>query len=70
VLFSRPVDASVALPTDLTIVTREPQRWVIEARGPIGVLVGELSSLPVADISIAAFGLEEAILHLFEDRAC
>jgi ABC-type Na+ transport system ATPase subunit NatA len=70
VLFSRPVDAGVALAPDLTIVTREPQRWVIEARGPIGALVAALGHLPVADISIAAFGLEEAILHLFEDRAC
>ena len=70
VLFSQPVDRGVALPPDLAIVTREPQRWVIEARGPIGALVGELASLPVADISIAAFGLEEAILHLFEDRPC
>jgi len=70
VLFSRPVDGGVALPPDLALVTREPQRWVIDARGPIGALVGELASLPVADISIAAFGLEEAILHLFEDRAC
>ena len=70
VLFSQPVDASVALSPDLTIVTREPLRWVIEARGPIGGLVAGLASLPVADISIAAFGLEEAILHLFEDRAC
>lgn len=70
VLFSRPVEAGVALSPDLTIVTREPLRWVIEARGPIGGLVAGLASLPVADISIAAFGLEEAILHLFEDRAC
>ena len=70
VLFSQPVDASVALSPDLTIVTREPLRWVIEARGPIGGLVAGLASLPVADISIAAFGLEEAILHLFEDRGC
>ena len=70
VLFSQPVDASVSLSPDLTIVAREPLRWVIEARGPIGGLVAGLASLPVADISIAAFGLEEAILHLFEDRAC
>ena len=70
VLFSRAVDAGVALPPDLAIVTREPQRWVIEARGPLGALIAGLAPLPVADISIAAFGLEEAILHLFEDRAC
>ena len=70
VIFSRPVEAGVALAPDLAIVTREPQRWVIEARGPLGGLVAALAPLPVADLSIAAFGLEEAILHLFEDRAC
>jgi len=70
VLFSRPVDASVDLAPDLVIVAREPQRWVIEARGPLGALIEELGRLPVADISMASFGLEEAILHLFEDRAC
>jgi ABC-2 type transport system ATP-binding protein len=70
VLFSRPVDTAVALAPDLAIVTREPQRWVIEARGPLGTLVAGLAHLPVADISIAAFGLEETILHLFEGRAC
>jgi ABC-2 type transport system ATP-binding protein len=70
VLFSRTVDAGVTLAPDLVIVTHEPRRWVIEARGPLGALVAGLAHLPVADISIAAFGLEEAILHLFEDRAC
>ena len=70
VLFSRPVDAFVSLAPGVTIVTREPQRWVVEARGPLGGLITALAQLPVADISIAAFGLEEAILHLFEGRAC
>jgi ABC-2 type transport system ATP-binding protein len=70
VLFSQPVEAGVALAPELAIVAREPQRWVIEARGPLGGLIAALAHLPVADISIAAFGLEEAILHLFEDRAC
>jgi len=70
VLFSRPVDAFVSLAPGVTIVTREPQRWVVEARGPLGGLITALAHLPVADISIAAFGLEEAILHLFEGRAC
>jgi beta-exotoxin I transport system ATP-binding protein len=70
VLFSRTVDPGVTLPPGLVIVTREARRWVIEAHGPIGALVAGLADLPVADISIAAFGLEEAILHLFEDRAC
>jgi ABC-2 type transport system ATP-binding protein len=70
VIFSRPVEASAVLAPELSIVTREPQRWVVEARGPLGGLIAALAHLPVADIDIAAFGLEDAILHLFEDRAC
>ena len=70
VLFSQPVDIAIGPPPDVVIVAREPQRWVIEARGPLGPLIEQLGRLPVADISMTSLGLEEAILHLFEDRAC
>ena len=70
VLFSQPVNGDVAIAPGTVFVAREPQRWVIDARGPLGALIAELGPLPVADISLAPFGLEEAILRLFEDRAC
>lgn len=71
VLFSQPVDATAALPPDLAIVTREPQRWVIDAPGPIGALVSGLAHLPVADVTVAPFALADTILRLFgEDPSC
>ena len=71
VLFSRPVDAGAVLPADLVSVSREPQRWVIDAPGPIGDLIGALAHLPVADVAIAPFALAGTILRLFgEDPPC
>jgi ABC-2 type transport system ATP-binding protein len=68
VTFSRAVDAVV--PSDgVEIVTREPQRWVIDATGPIGSVVAALAHLPVADLAIAPFALGDTILRLFGEDA-
>ena len=71
VLFSQPVDGHAPTTANAVLVTREPQRWVIDVKGPLGTLVSALAGLPVADISLAPFALEEAILRLFdEDPSC
>jgi len=62
VTFSQPVCSE---PLDACeIVTREPQRWVLDVEGPLGPLVASLSALPVADVQVAPFTLEETILRL------
>jgi len=68
VTFSRPVGAGVALAPDLAIVTREPQRWVIDAPGPLGDLVAALTHLPVADVAVAPFALADTMLRLFGEN--
>jgi hypothetical protein len=40
---------------------------VIDVRGPIGAFVSSLSGLPVSDINLAAFALEDALLRFFAD---
>ena len=71
VTFSRPVDAGVAEAAGLTIITREPQRWVIDAPGPLGALVAAIAHLPVADMTIAPFALADTVLRMFgEDLPC
>jgi len=71
VLFGQPVNGHVAMAPDAVVVTREPQRWVIDTCGPLGAVVASLAGLPVADISLADVGLEAAILKLFdEERPC
>jgi ABC-2 type transport system ATP-binding protein len=68
VTFTRAVGA--APPDGVTVVVHEPQCWVIEIGGPLGRLLNALSSLPVADLDVAPFTLEETILRLLgEDPA-
>jgi len=67
VLFSQPVGGEVASSPGWVVVTREPQRWVIDVRGPIGAFVTSLAGLPVADISLAPFAIEDALLRFFAE---
>jgi ABC-2 type transport system ATP-binding protein len=69
VLFSQPVNGDMPVVPDAVLVAREPQRWVIDARGPLGALVSSLCSLPIADVNLAPFKLEDEILRLLgEDQ--
>jgi ABC-2 type transport system ATP-binding protein len=71
VLFAQPVNGHVSIDPDAVVVVREPQRWVIDTRGPLGGVIASLANLPVADISLAPVGLEDAILKLFgEEPSC
>jgi ABC-2 type transport system ATP-binding protein len=65
VLFDRPVNGHLPIDPNAVLVEREPQRWVIDARGPLGGIIASLASLPVADISLTSAGLEDVILKLF-----
>ena len=68
VTFSKPVGT----PADLggTVVIAEPNRWVVDVSGPLGVFIAKLAALPVVDLHVAPFTLEETILRLMdEDRA-
>jgi ABC-2 type transport system ATP-binding protein len=67
VLFAQPVEADTPTSPGWIVVTREPQRWVIDVRGPIGAFVSSLSGLPVADISLAPFAIEDALLRFFTE---
>jgi ABC-2 type transport system ATP-binding protein len=67
VTFSQPVDREVPAQPGWTVALREPQRWVIDVRGPIGAFVSSLDGLPVADLHLAPFALEDALLRLFAD---
>jgi ABC-2 type transport system ATP-binding protein len=64
VLFSAPVNGEMPSLPGATLVTREPARWVVDVQGPLGEIVSRLANLPVADVQLAAFTLDEAILRL------
>lgn len=64
VTFGRPVSASP--PAGFTVVARDPERWVLEVDGALGALVGALAPLPVVDVDVAPFELEDTILRLMD----
>jgi ABC-2 type transport system ATP-binding protein len=64
VLFSRSVDAAMPHLPGTTLVLREPDRWVLDILGPLGSLVPHLANLPVTDITLDAFSLDDALLRL------
>jgi ABC-2 type transport system ATP-binding protein len=64
VRFSTPVNGDMPSLPGATLVTREPSRWVLDVQGPLGDIIPQLGHLPVADLQLAAFTLDEAILRL------
>jgi ABC-2 type transport system ATP-binding protein len=64
VTFSSPVDGDMPTLPGATIVSREPVRWVIDVQGPLGDIIPRLGHLPMADVQLAPFTLDDAILRL------
>jgi ABC-2 type transport system ATP-binding protein len=65
VRFSRPVESPVPSLQGVTAVRRAPQSWVLDVTGPAGPLVAALASLPVDDMDIDPFKLEDHMLKLY-----
>ena len=72
VRFSAPVNGDLPMLPGATLVTREPMQWLLDVQGPLGEIIPRLGHLPVADVQLAAFTLDEAILrllgHVHKDR--
>jgi ABC-2 type transport system ATP-binding protein len=64
IVFSTPVNGDVPPLPGATFAARDPQRWVLDVQGPLGDVIPRLGHLPVADVQLAAFTLDEAILRL------
>ena len=62
--FATPVNGDMPALPGTTLVSREPGRWVLDVQGPLGQVIPQLGNLPVADVQLAAFTLEETILRL------
>jgi hypothetical protein len=64
VLFSTPVNGDMPILPGATLINREPTQWVLDVQGPLGEIVPRLGHLPVADMQLAAFTIDETILRL------
>jgi ABC-2 type transport system ATP-binding protein len=63
--FSRDVGASVPGLPHTTVLSATPRTWILEVAGPTGAIVGAIASLPVEDVEIEGFRLEEYVLKLY-----
>jgi ABC-2 type transport system ATP-binding protein len=64
VLFSAPVNGDVPELPGAVVVRREQTTWVIDVHGPLGDIIPRLAHLPLGDVRLAAFTLDEAIRRL------
>ena len=64
IAFAAAVKAPPALP-DVSVVRAAPAEWVLDVRGPIGPVIAALAGLPVRDLSVAPFKLEDYIAQFY-----
>jgi ABC-2 type transport system ATP-binding protein len=68
VSFGAPVTRTIALP-DVTVRAREPAEWVLDVRGPLGPLLEQLAGLPVLDVQVEPFKLEDYVARFYAEPA-
>ena len=54
---------------DVTVRSAGPSQWCLDVRGPIGPLVGVLAGLPVQDLVVDPFRLEDYIGQFYGGEA-
>jgi ABC-2 type transport system ATP-binding protein len=69
VLFAAPVPLPAFTLADVTVRSAASSEWILEVRGPIGPLVGALAGLPVLDLIVDPFKLEDYIGQFYGGEA-
>jgi ABC-2 type transport system ATP-binding protein len=65
VTFTSPVSGPPVGIDGVAVVSHAPQIWVLEVSGPLGLLVTALGGLPVEDIRVEPFALEDYVLGFY-----
>jgi ABC-2 type transport system ATP-binding protein len=68
VVFSVPVPGPAAV-TGVTTRSATATQWVLDVRGPVGPLVASLAGLPVHDLVVEPFRLEDYIAPFYGGNA-
>jgi beta-exotoxin I transport system ATP-binding protein len=69
VVFSKPVCSEVPAISGIVVVSRDPQRWVLDVTGSLGELVSSLNGLPVADMTMTPFALDDTVLRILGEES-
>jgi ABC-2 type transport system ATP-binding protein len=66
VTFTAPVNGATPYP-HAVVVSRSERAWVLDMRGPLGPLVTSLGGLPIDDVRVEPFTLEDYVLRFYSD---
>jgi ABC-2 type transport system ATP-binding protein len=66
--FSIPVNGSMRWPPGVTAVPQGPTRLVLDVTGPLGPVVLALTALPVHDMQVEEFKLEDFVARYYQER--
>jgi ABC-2 type transport system ATP-binding protein len=66
VSFSVPVARSLSTP-GVVVRHQTPTEWVLDVRGPLGPLLEQLAGLPVLDVQVDPFKLEDYIARFYTE---
>jgi hypothetical protein len=69
VLFAAPVPPPAFTLADVTVRSAAASEWILDVRGPIGPLVVSLAGLPVFDLIVDPFKLEDYIGQFYGGEA-
>ena len=65
VAFSAAVNGHVPEVSGVTLVTRSADSWTLDVRGPLGPLITSIGDLPLLDVRVEPFGLEQYVLQFY-----
>jgi ABC-2 type transport system ATP-binding protein len=68
VSFAAPVTRTISMP-DVVIREQAPTEWVLDVRGPLGPLVEHLAGLPLLDMQVEPFKLENYVAQFYAEPA-
>jgi ABC-2 type transport system ATP-binding protein len=66
VSFAAPVTQTISAP-EIVVRAQTPTEWTLDVRGPLGALVGRLAGLPVLDIQVEPFKLEDYVTRFYAE---
>jgi ABC-2 type transport system ATP-binding protein len=69
ITFTRPVEAAPPSIEGIAIATRGAGFWLLDVRGPLGPLIERLAGLPIDDIRVDPFSLEDYVLRFYSDSS-
>jgi ABC-2 type transport system ATP-binding protein len=67
VIFRAPVETTLAVVPGVTLLGTSPTRWLMDVQGPLGPLVEALAPLPVHDIEVESFKLEDYVARFYAE---